>query len=491
MGLERGVHRVDCTPTCRIMPPVQENTEDQTAVSWRWTLIQRRVNARVDQLRPQRWNWGAIVWPLDRQLEFEVKETQPAGRIRNLRYFWLDGLFAAISENFYLGFVTLFALAYGASKGQIGLVTAVGNLLGAISLFPGARLVERFGKRKSVVVWSGGGFSRIILLAMALFPIFIYDPVVAIGFIVVLNGLRAFSGNLANPAWTSMVADLVPNAMRGRYFSRRNMAMGIAALVVAPLAGQIITAGNAWANSPVLGYQGVFFLAFAFGLVSTLSFQRIAEPPMTAEEARPHQRGDLRRALRAQPAFIGLVVGAFIWNMALQVAAPFFNVYLVEVLGATTTLVGVVASVSSLTALAGQRFWGQLLDKKDAFWVQMVTGFLIPFLPFSWLLITQPWHVGVINTFGGFLWAGYNLANFNLLLVLTPDDQRSRAVALFQTAVFFSAVVGPLLGGYLADAVSFKLIFLLSFAGRIVGAVIFAIFVVRVIRRNQGDGIGN
>ena len=460
-----------------------ETEKKRPSPRWRTTLIQRRVNARVDQLRPQRWNWSAIVRPLDRRIAVQADEPQTLEKIRGLRYFWLDGLFAAISENFYLGFVTLFALAYGASKGQIGLVTAAGNLLGALSLFPGARLVERLGKRKSVVVWSGGGFSRIILLMMALFPFFIGQPVIAIGFIILLNGLRAFSGNLANPAWTSMVADLVPNTMRGRYFSSRNMAMGIAALVVAPLAGRIISLGNTWMNSSTLGYQLIFFLAFTFGLISTLSFQRISEPPMTEVEARPHQRGDLRRALRQRPTFIWMVVGAFVWNMALQVAAPFFNIYLVEALGATTTTVGLLASVSSLTALVGQHFWGHMLDKKDAFWVQMLTGFLIPLLPFAWMFITQPWHVGIINTFGGFWWAGYNLANFNLLLILTPNDQRSRAVALFQTAVFSSAVLGPVLGGYLADAVSFKLIFFLSFAGRMIGAMIFAFFVVRIHRK--------
>jgi MFS family permease len=377
----------------------------------------------------------------------------------------------------------LFALAYGATKGQVGLVTAAGNLLGAMSLFPGARLVERYGHRKSVVIWSGGGFSRIILFAMAVFPFFVGQPALAIGLIVLFNGLRAFSGNLANPAWTSMIADLVPNAMRGRYFSSRNVAMGVAALLVAPLAGRIISAGNAWANSSVFGYQLIFILAFAFGMVSTFAFQRIAEPALTEEEARPHQRGDLRRTLRQQPAFVWLVISAFVWNMALQVAAPFFNVYMVESLGATTTLVGLVAGVSSLSSLVGQRFWGQRLDKKGAFWVQMVTGFLIPFLPFAWMFITQPWHVGIINIFGGFWWAGYNLANFNLLLVMTPDDQRSRAVALFQTAVFTSAVLGPILGGYLADAVSFKLIFFLSFAGRMIGAALFAFFVVRIYKR--------
>lgn len=460
-----------------------ETKPEHSPHGWRKTIIQRRINSQVDARRPHRWNWSAIVRPLDRRIATQADETQTFTQIRSLRYFWLDGLFAAISENFYLGFITLYALAFGASKGEVGLVTAAGNLLGAMSLFPGAQLVEKFGHRKSMVVWSGGGVSRLILLLMALFPFLIHQPALGILFVIILNGFRAFTANLSNPAWTSMVADLVPNAMRGRYFSSRNVAMGMAALLVAPLAGRIISAGNAWMNSSVFGFQLVFFLAFAFGMVSTFSFRRIAEPPMTEEEASPHHKGDLRRALRQHPEFVWLVIGAFVWNMALQVAAPFFNVYMVESLGATTTMVGLVASVSSLSSLFGQRFWGHQLDKKDAIWVQMITGFIIPFLPFAWMFITQPWHVGLINTVGGFSWAGYNLANFNLLLVMTPDDQRSRAVALFQTAVFTSAVFGPILGGYLADAVSFKLIFFLSFAGRMIGATIFALFVVRLYRR--------
>jgi MFS family permease len=90
--------------------------------------------------------------------------------------------------------------------------------------------------------------------------------------------------------------------------------------------------------------------------------------------------------------------------------------------------------------------------------------------------------VGIINTFSGFLWAGYNLANFNLLLQLTPDEQRPRAVALFQTAVFGSAVIGPILGGFLTDAVGFKFVFGLSSAGRFVGIALFILFTVRPLR---------
>jgi MFS family permease len=422
--------------------------------------------------------------PLDTHLEKQTEEPASGTSLRNLRFFWLDGLFAAASENFYISYVVLFALSYGATNGQVGELTAVANLLGALALFPGAKLIEIVGKRKPVVVWSGGGVARFMLLLLALFPLFVTKPLAAIAIIVVLNGIRAFAANLSNPAWTSMVADIVPDSIRGRYFGSRNMAMGITALLIVPLAGRIINTGNEeWGG--VTGYQMVLLLAFAVGMVSTALFQKIKEPEPSDSIVHKHQKGDLRKAISHSPGYLGMVVSAFVWNLALQVAAPFFNVYLVEAFGASTATIGILIGVSSLTALFGQRVFGKLLDTRGSIWVQMVCGFIIPVLPFAWMFITAPYQVGFINALGGFVWAGYNLATFNLLLILTPEEQRPRAVALYQTAVFFSAVVGPLLGGYLADAVSFKLLFGLSGLGRLTGMIIFWAFTVIPYRRWQ------
>lgn len=422
--------------------------------------------------------------PLDTHLENQTAASISGTNLKNLRFFWLDGLFAAMSDNFYISYVVLFALSYGATNGQVGGLTAVTNLLGAVALFPGARLIEMVGKRKPVVVWSGGGVARFMLLLLALFPLFVTKPLVAIALIVVLNGIRSFAANLSNPAWTSMVADIVPDLIRGRYFGSRNLAMGLAGLIVVSLSGRIISMGNTrWGN--VSGYQIVFFLAFAIGMVSTALFQQIKDPEATTATTHKHQRGDLRKAIRHSPGYLGLVVSAFVWNLSLQVAAPFFNVYLVQVFDASAATIGILIGVSSFTALFGQRVFGKLLDTRGSIWVQLVCGFIIPVLPFAWVFITAPYQVGFINALGGFVWAGYNLATFNLLLILTPDEQRPRAVALYQTAVFFSAVVGPLLGGYLADAVSFKLLFGLSGIGRLLGMIMFFGFTVIPYRRWQ------
>jgi MFS family permease len=421
-------------------------------------------------------------------LERNTSETiSPETRL-GLRYFWLHGLANAASDAFAVNFIPLFALAYGASTGQIGWLTAIANLVGALSLFPGARLVERVGRCKPVVIWSFGTTGRLSLLVLAALPWFGFKPIWAIVAIIGLNSLRVFMDYFASPAWTALVANLVPAAMRGRYFSSRNMIMGIAALILVPLAGWLINTANDWSASTWLGYQIVFFLAFAIGLLSTLSFHLIPEPAPAGHNRNSYRQGDLRRALQQSPGFLGLVISAFIWNMAIQVAAPFFNVYLVNQLQANISMVGILAGVNSLAALAGQQVFSRLLDRKGTIWVQQAAGLLIPCLPVFWIWVTAPWQVLFINAFGGFFWAGYNLANFNLLLELSPDEYRPRAVALYQSAVFGSAIFGPLIGGYLADLVSFQFIFGLSGFGRLMGILAFIWLAARPALRNGKGG---
>jgi MFS family permease len=286
-------------------------------------------------------------------------------------------------------------------------------------------------------------------------------------------------GNLANPAWTSLVADLVPESMRGRYLGSRNMASGVAALVVLPVAGLLISQINAVAGSELRGYQAIFGLAFVTGLISTFFFQRIREPAPALRSDAVRPPVGATGSFKSTPVFTGLVVSAFVWNLALQIAGPFFNVFLVSGLGANTAEVGLVNGISSLTALIGYQLFGRWADRRGNLWVQLVTGFLIPALPFAWMVAAEPWHVGVINTFAGFLWAGFNLSTFNLLLDLTPEAHRPRGVAFYQSAVFGSAVIGPLIGGYLADAISFQFIFAVSGIGRLVAMGLFVALVYR------------
>ena len=141
--------------------------------------------------------------------------------LERMRWFWLDSLFANISVAFFTTYLPLFALTYGATNAQVGQLTAVSSLLAALALFPGARAIPLFGRRKLIVLLFGGGLARLAFLPLVFLPWLVQAPAQAILAIIALNGLISFANNFCAPAWTALAADIVPDHVRGRFFAHR------------------------------------------------------------------------------------------------------------------------------------------------------------------------------------------------------------------------------------------------------------------------------
>jgi Arabinose efflux permease len=420
---------------------------------------------------------------LDASIRALAGASLPAGdagdkRVAGLRFFYLDGLFASLSDNLVLGFLELFLLSYGVSNGIIGLNTSIANLFASVSIIPGAMAISKARSRKRLVVITGGGIGRLCLLGIALVPLAVGDSRAAVVCLVCFNAIRTTMNNFNNPAWTSMVADLVPIESRARYFSKRNIAVILASIAAAPIAGYLVKVLSGVRGMPHLGFQSIFLLSFLVGLLSTVSFANIPNAAVS-ESSATRPRGFPLKALLSDRRFAGFVASALVWNIAIQIAAPFFNVYLVSGLSANAAVVGFLTAVASIFTFFGQLLFGPVTDKKGDVFVLVLTGILIPLLPLAWLLVTDWRQVIAINVLSGLAWAGYNLANFNILLKLTPNDHRPEATAIYQTVVTASAVLGPIIGGQLADARGYMSVFAVSGVGRIVGILLFVILVVR------------
>lgn len=397
----------------------------------------------------------------------------PASTRRNLRWFWFDGIFVSANDGIIVAYLSLFVLALGGTRAQIGLLSALSSLSAALLMLPGATIVERWGRRKPVVLLSGKGISHVATLLLALAPLVFSGPA-AITLVIALAVVRSAFANFGVPAWVSLTADIVPLAWRGRYFSARNMAMGVVGMIATYLVGQLITK----AGDPV-GYQLAMGLAFAVGMASALSYAHIDEPPAASAPPATERgsRTPLLQHVRAHPSFLTFCATAALWNVSLNIAGPFFNVYLVETIKASAGVVGTLSVVASLAALPGQRLFGPLADRWGPRRVQLITGLLIPLMPWAWVLVRSPWHVVPINLASGFLWAGYNLSNFNFLLTLTPEDRRPGYSAIYHAVVTAALAGGAALGGIIAEQWGYTTIFVLSSIGRLGAALLFARFV--------------
>lgn len=398
-----------------------------------------------------------------------------------MRLFWWYGFLIAAASAFADSYITLFALALGATSLQVGTLSSASSFMAMLAPIPGAQWAARWGKRKAVVLIAFG-LRRFALLGALLVP-FVLKGEAAIYAVIAFFALRAGLVNLGSPAWTSLSGDIVPPDRRGRYFSSRKMVMALASLLFMPLAGQIIE----WLGVPQ-GYQVSFGIAIILGALALLYYAKIPEPE-TAQAIKPGKSGQtLWRALTSSRAFLLFCLTSIVWNLALQIGGPYFRVYQVDALKSTARDIGLLSTASALARVVGQPFWGRIIDRRGARWTLTVCSLMIPILPFFWLPMTKPWHALFVMLPSAFLWAGYQTANFNLLLELPAQKYRTQAVATYTTLIGVANIMGPLVGGHIVETYSFHLDFALSGIGRMVSALLF-IWTLKPFTKRSGQTV--
>jgi len=393
---------------------------------------------------------------------------------QNLTLFFYDGLFAAASDKIILTYLTVYLITMGVSRSQIGYLSSLSNFAAALILLPAALAVERSGKRKRITLSAAMG-SRVTVLLLAIFPMFLVQSDGLIWVLLGLALLREVFNNIGFPAWMALTGDIVPIEGRGRYFGSRNFMMGIAGMIIALVIGQMITAIGA-----PFGYQLAMILAVILGLISMSYFARIHDPIQTLEATQKNKNGiqQIFASLKGQKPFILFCVFTALWNFSINIAGPFFNVFMVDTLSFTAAMIGIVTVVNALTNLLVQRRIGALSDKWGNRKVTILFMLIVPVIPILWgVWVRQLWQAIVVEVIAGIAWGGYNLASFNTLLIKTPESQRARFSAFYQIVVTLSLALGAALGALLIPFIDFKGVTILSAGGRWLAGILFLILV--------------
>jgi MFS family permease len=387
--------------------------------------------------------------------------------------FWLDGLLVATSFSLVTNFLVLYALEFGATSAQIGLMSTVMGVASMMALLPGAQLAERWIDPKRAVLIFSRGMGQLVWLALGMLPFFLTGQPAVYG-VLALRATRSFTMQASNPAWTMLSGRIVPRRLRGKFFAARNIAKQVAALLVVPAAGWLIDR----LGFPI-GYQICFALATVVGIGAFWAYARIPFEPEPEEKQTTEaiENGETWDSAEDRRNYWTFCATSACWSFSVHVAAPFFSVYLVQVLGATAGIVGTLAAAQNLAALPGQVLYGRLLDRRGIKRTFALSGLLIPLMIWSWMLVRGPWGVLPIRIAAGFLFAGYSLSNFNMLLSVTPQVRRTHHIAVYRTITQVAVALAPLLGGLIIDRFGFLPVFALSGAGRLTSMLLLMRFV--------------
>jgi predicted MFS family arabinose efflux permease len=414
----------------------------------------------------------ARLWPILRRVfGFDYADDQPVSKEtrRGLTLFYWDAVFSQLGDASSANYVNLFLVALKASNTQIGFLATLTQILTALAPIPGALFAERSGNYRANVIMPAL-IARIGWFALALLPFApLGDSVILIA--IGLFGLRAFLMSWLTAPWTAFVGRLVPARLRASYFATRNFGSGIATIGATLAAGQIIGA----IGFP-FGYAAIFVFSGLMGLAACWLFARIPferQSPAPAAASRTSTFSNALGLLRSQPQFARYLLCNCALALAVGIGGPFIQVYQVRELGFSAGAIGLLASLELGTNIVMQRVYGSLIMRRYGEQrVMRFLRFLTALVPFLWLFATTPAAGIPIVMLAGAIWSGHELANFNGLLNVTPEDGRANYIALHTFATALCAAVGPAIGGAVVDSIGFFPLFGASTALRAAAAML-------------------
>jgi MFS-type transporter involved in bile tolerance (Atg22 family) len=374
--------------------------------------------------------------------------------LRNSIY---DGMFANMFASLTGGvFLTGFALYIGMDEFMIGLVASMPSLVTIFQL-PASYLIGKKGRRKNIS-YVGAAIARLMwipILIVAFLPL----QSLSIKLSVIL-GLIFFSYTFASisyVSWLSWMSDLVPDEMRGRFFGTRNMLCGAAGMLVMVSFGKFLDSMNthSYGGLPA-GFCISFTSAVFFGIFSLRFLNRISEPrkaegiinyiPFIEQICLPFKESNFRK----------FVIFAFLWGFSVNFASPFFTLYFLRDLKFNYSFVAALGMLSAFADLTGMQVWGRISDRVKNKAVIHVAGWVAVFLPLAWITVRPDSLVMpiLLHLIGGGFWSGIQLCSNNLLIRISPKENRAWFLSVYNLVGGMGAASSPILAGFFLRSLS-------------------------------------
>lgn len=369
-------------------------------------------------------------------------------------------------------FLTGLALHLGAGPIALALLASLPFLCQSAQL-AAPMLERRLGSRRRFVVPAAFA-ARLLWLVPAALAALNARGDLALGAAIAAVLVLSLLGMVAQNGWIAWLADLVPGERQVALFGRRAWAVSAATLVATPCGAVALDHLSGQGRAGLaLGLLGC--VAVIGGVGSTVALSRmpeVAHAPGT-ERLAPH----LRRVTR-DPAFRRVLALFSLWHTAIGLPAPFWALYMINMLDMSFLLITVHVILSLTLRLLTSNAWARLIERVGSRRVLIACAFVLTFNPVLWLLAKPDtlWPIWLEGCVSGVAWTGFNQAAFiQPIAILAPRD-RSVGLAIFSLVTGAALFAASLTGGVVLEVLggargAFLLLFVVSAALRAVTGV--------------------
>jgi len=382
----------------------------------------------------------------------------------------------ATGDNFF----NAFAIYLNASAVQMGILTAVPQLFGALFQLLSA-WVGSYLPRKPLVVFTAR------LQAVTVFCIGILALTRRVDSVYWLIGLSIvyFSCiNFIQPQWRAWMGSVVPARRRGAFFADRTRLTMVASLVIFVSGGVLLTISEGL-SIPWLGFAILFMVAAMGRVVSSRLLAQMHDPDFV-EHTVPRTSfkqsvGQLRESLKDR-TFRDYSIFVAVMQGVVALSAPFFSVYMLRDLEFTYFEYSLNAVASIATQFLCLRFWGRFSDRFGNRLLMIGSSLAIPVVPLFWLLSPDFYYLIIVQMASGLFWSAFTLSTANYLYDIRPHRSDFAVYAAMQSALGAAAVfLGAILGGLVAT-IAPTVVGLLFFLGDI-RSPMYIVFIVSSLMR--------
>jgi len=380
----------------------------------------------------------------------EAKNLQSGRRMSHLEGFIqtiginMGGIFV---PNFILTAVLLNIMH--ASNTLIGFTTSAQFFIGLLQ--PLASIFMPREKSRRLVVALSSLLGRGLFVASIFMGMFFSGPGAESVFMFVLL-IAAFSMSFSSMGWSTWMADLVPDSIRGRYFALRNSIAALAGIAAPLLGGWILKTYSGADYSGLLGYIIIYSIAGATALIGFFLLLFQYDPP--SKEYNQESLLSGWKEILKDKNFMAFIRMVMFFNLAINIASPFYSVHYLDVLHIPIDTLAWLTSLAAVTGILGNFFFGKLseiLGNRLIIRLNLVAAIIpaavLPFIPVQHKLL----GAGATILFQSFVTAGWNLAVFNSSISLSPQGRRSLYIGIYSALNSISAILAPLIGGWLMD----------------------------------------
>lgn len=382
-------------------------------------------------------------------------QTLTEGQVKKgLKLVVIEGLTTEVMTSFTGGaFLTAMALLMGATNSQIGLLAALPTFTNFFQLLSIA-LVHRFNNRRAITV---------ICSILARVPLIIVGAIAAfseggssVNLLISFLFFYYMFGSVAGPSWNAWMKDLVPEQLLGQYFARRSSYMQMLNIALSlTLAFVVDYVKSNYQTFELPAYGLLFIGAGLVGIIGAFILSNVPEPLSARSE------GNLFSIFKyplKDKNFRRLLIFNSGWSFALNIATPFFTVFMLKTLGLPLSYVIGLAIISQLFSILTIRTWGASADKYSNKTIIAVAGPLYILCIITWCFVGlySNFYANIIlltliHIFSGIATAGINLAVTNIGLKLSPKQHAVVYLSSKNMITSFFASIAPIVGGSLAD----------------------------------------